>query len=675
MKKTTGILLLMWLLCLNGKATTYYFAANGLDTRTSAQAQNPATPWRSLVQAQAIFPTLGAGDELRFKAGDQFDGSLNPAVSGTLASPILITTWNDNDATRAIFDGRKLLNAWTYEDNGIYSSTAFTIPSGGLNMVTIDGKAYAMGRFPNKDAANDGYLTFESVGTQSITDNQNPLTGAGWVGAFLEVRTTHSSLERVSITSISGNTIHYNQDFITGYTALPGYGYFVMGSMNTLDQYGEWYYNKTDHKLYVYFGDQDPTKHVVNAATTDILVECHGSHIKFKNICFRYANRYAIFNDWANMQDLIFDDCKFNYSGINAMFFVGLNGLLVQNCTIANSMSNGIVMNNSTANMNIINNVFRNTAMLPGMAIFDDGIKYGTAIQTKADHTTITDNEIYNTGYIGINFSNVGNVDIEHNYIDTSTAVLDDGGAIYTITGTFDNTVYTNRVVKFNTLIHGIGYHKGTPDNEAFGGMLYFDNNSQNVDVQFNTIANSDMPGIFILNSKNLIISNNLVFNNTTQVKTQHSSQSGAFSITGLTMTGNTLFSKKAAHRIYEFASVNNDFASMGTIENNFYCRPFDESNIILLSWFGNWDRLYSLQGTANTTTNWQNVFAFDQNTKKTPIAVTNERQIFFTTSKKVTTPLKFCKNCVDMAGTLLDLKTVPAYQGFLAVSPSLIVP
>lgn len=658
-------------------ATTYYFAANGDDTRTTTQAQSSATPWKTLTKAQQIFSSLGPGDLLRFKEGDIFDGQLTTNASGTAASPIVITTWNDASTTRAIFDGDTQLTSWTSEGGGIYSSSAFTLASGDLNLVAIDGKPYAMGRYPNLNTSNGGYLTYESFGTLSITDNQNPLTGAGWqnswVGAYLEVRTTHGSLERATISSLSGNTINYGPAFPSQYTLHNGYGYFVMGSLNTLDQYGEWYYNKSNHKLYIYFGDKTPSRHTINVPTIETGIEVQSSHVVLKNICLRYYNSYGVHNNWGNMQDFQAINCRFNMHGIDAIYFSGRDGITIQNCIFNNTMSNAIVANNANNHLSIVNNTIRNTGVLPGMAIYDEGIKNGHAIFTQVTNSTITDNEIYNTGYIGINFTACSNVDIERNIIDSVCMVIDDGGAIYSFTGTAAGP-FTNRKVIGNNCTNAIGNPNGTTEGIAFGGVMYFDDNSQNVICDSNTFANSNLPGIYIHNSNNLQIRNNLVYNNLVQLSGQH--DAGRFVINALTVTNNTLFSKKAAQRIMQFGSPDNDFATMGTFENNFYCSPYaGENNIILLQWYGNWDKFYSLEGTANTTTNWQKVFSYDQFTKKTPITISSDRQIFFTTSKKAAQALKFCKNCVDMAGTALDTKILNSNRGFLALSPSFIVP
>src|SRR5215475_10608106 len=71
-------------------ATTYYFStSDGDDSRTSAQAQNSSTPWKSIDKLNSFFSSLQAGDQVLFKRGDVFYGSINISKSGSSGSPIV----------------------------------------------------------------------------------------------------------------------------------------------------------------------------------------------------------------------------------------------------------------------------------------------------------------------------------------------------------------------------------------------------------------------------------------------------------------------------------------------------------------------------------------------------------------------------------------------------------
>lgn len=54
----------------------FYFSASGSDSYTSSQAQNPATPWKTLTKLQSFSGSMLAQDSFLFKRGDAFADSL-----------------------------------------------------------------------------------------------------------------------------------------------------------------------------------------------------------------------------------------------------------------------------------------------------------------------------------------------------------------------------------------------------------------------------------------------------------------------------------------------------------------------------------------------------------------------------------------------------------------------
>src|SRR5580658_10536601 len=90
------IFVLALLLCvgLSARAATYYVSSSsGNDSYTPAQAQNPATPWRSLGKVNSYWGSLNPGDTIKLQAGSSFNQPLNIWKSGTAAQPIVITAY------------------------------------------------------------------------------------------------------------------------------------------------------------------------------------------------------------------------------------------------------------------------------------------------------------------------------------------------------------------------------------------------------------------------------------------------------------------------------------------------------------------------------------------------------------------------------------------------------
>src|SRR4051812_4009536 len=225
--------------CIKANATNYYFStSDGDDSRSSSQAQNSSTPWKSIDKLNSFFKYLQPGDRVLFKSGDTFYGSIVTNRSGTASDPITLSSYGSG--SRPVISGLIRLSVWKDMGNGIYQSGELPIGKD-LNMVLINGQEYAMGRYPNVSAGNGGYLNFESHGYKYINDNEHPLSSS-WEGAELVVRTNRYNLEKSTITGISGDAISYSPSFLVD-PIKDKFGYFVQNSMKTLDQYGEWYYN------------------------------------------------------------------------------------------------------------------------------------------------------------------------------------------------------------------------------------------------------------------------------------------------------------------------------------------------------------------------------------------------------------------------------------------------
>jgi hypothetical protein len=67
------IFLLLPIACFGRK---FYFSASGNDSFSSTQAQNPATPWRTLTKLQSFSGSMLAQDSFLFKRGDAFADSI-----------------------------------------------------------------------------------------------------------------------------------------------------------------------------------------------------------------------------------------------------------------------------------------------------------------------------------------------------------------------------------------------------------------------------------------------------------------------------------------------------------------------------------------------------------------------------------------------------------------------
>ncbi|MBR9777628.1 MAG: hypothetical protein GYB55_22430, partial [Cytophagales bacterium] len=65
-------------------AANYYVSQEkGNDNRSLTEAQNPATPWKSIDKVNSLFNYLKPGDAILFNRGETFYGTLHISASGS----------------------------------------------------------------------------------------------------------------------------------------------------------------------------------------------------------------------------------------------------------------------------------------------------------------------------------------------------------------------------------------------------------------------------------------------------------------------------------------------------------------------------------------------------------------------------------------------------------------
>src|SRR5690606_1547713 len=144
----------------SGFAARYYFSTSGDDSRTAAQAQNPATPWKSIDKLNSIFSSLQPGDEVLFKRGDVFYGNIHINAAGAQGRPITIGAYGSG--AKPIITSLVSLNYWTPVGHEIYESHHPSLGSA-VNLVRVHNEVQELGRYPNSNAKDKGYLKINAT--------------------------------------------------------------------------------------------------------------------------------------------------------------------------------------------------------------------------------------------------------------------------------------------------------------------------------------------------------------------------------------------------------------------------------------------------------------------------------------------------------------------------------
>ena len=555
-------------------AKNYYVAANGSDANTGTSS---AAPWKTITKVNAAFSGIIAGDSILFKSGDTFYGAIVVGKSGASAKPVVISSYGTG--AKPIITGFVTASSWASVSNGVYQ---VYIPGAKstLNMVTMNNVPQALGRYPNTDTTNGGYLNYEtSSGYTSITDNELT-TSTNWVGAEVVVRKKLWVLDRCKITAHSGGTLTFTNTNGSTYTATNGYGYFIQNDARTLDKPGEWYYKSSTKYLQMYFGTALPASYTVKVSCIDtLLIMSSKSYINISNLVFEGVNGNALYG--ISGSNVNIQNCDFINAGIGGINISSTSNLLIENCTVNNSLSNGIVAASSKAsNVTIRGCSVKNTGVLPGMGL-SNGNSYKAITASVLSNLLIEYNKVDTSGYVAIDWQG-SNVNVNYNVVDYFDFIKDDAGGIYTYSSGSDvapGTVYTNRVVSNNIVMNGAGAPNGRNSSTLFVTGIYLDGRTMNVSILNNTVFNNGKNGIHCNNPQGVVIQGNTSYNNLNAVSVMRWANLGV--IRNLTIKNNILYSKTDAQRcLYYTNSGMNEpttttlsatLTALGNIDSNTY--------------------------------------------------------------------------------------------------------
>jgi parallel beta-helix repeat protein len=553
------------------KAANYYFSTNsGNDVRTPKQAQNPSTPWKTLSKLNSYSGNLKPGDHILFKRGETFFGSITINKSGTSESPIVFSAYGAGE--KPVITSLITLTDWIAVPghNGVYESSDASLGKN-VNLLLLNNVLQQLGRYPNANAANKGYLTFESHNSYfSITDDELP-GEPNWTGAQAVIRNTRWKLDRVPITSHSGNTINYNS--FAKSSPLDNYGYFIQNDIKTLDQFGEWYFNPSSKKMNVFFGGKNPLSYTIQTSTTSNLIHSDNyDNLVFDNLTVKGGDSHGFrINSSTNVT---IQNCDVLFSGNTGISIgKGSANLKIEDCKVSYSNSCGINLTSST-NAIVRNNIIRNSGAIAGMGGSDSSPYKG--IELGGSGNLVENNKVDSSGYMGIHFIKGDNQTIKNNVVNTFGFVKDDGGGIYTEDRPRNG--YSNRKVIGNIILNGTGAQAGTNSPLSAANGIYMDSGTDGVEIAGNTVANT-FRGIYIHNSNQIVVKNNTLYSNAVGIYFQQDKRSSP--IRNNTIINNIAFSKSSKQVPLSISINRNDIDSIGILDSNYYYNPFANGSIL----------------------------------------------------------------------------------------------
>jgi parallel beta-helix repeat protein len=596
----------------------YYFSSStGNDSYSSTQAQNTTTPWKSIDQLNRSMSLFAAGDFIYFKRGDIFYGQILLTRSGTSAARITFDAYGTG--ATPIITGNAEISGWTRFNGNIWVAgcpASITTVSNFL----INGKSQQIGRFPNANAPNKGYLNITSHSGSSQLTSSSLSSSPDWTGGVAVVRTRRWILDRVTIQSHQGNILNFSG--ATTYEMYDNYGFFIQNHITTLDLDGEWYFDAINKRIYLFSsGDPNSFKTEISALSSTFTAS-NQKYFSIHNLELRGSvntNLKIVSSSYFDVTNNVLSE-----SGTDAAVFQTSNHVSFEGNRIVNTNNIALVFDNSSSIV-ASSNELHNTGMRAGM-----GKKYiGLWLNNSIRNLLFDHNLVDSIGYHGLML--VGDsLRIKNNVVANFCMTVDDGGGIYTF-GDGVAQHYT-RELESNLVSNGIGAPTGTdqPDYKAASG-IYLDDRSFNVSVKNNTISTCS-EGIFIHNSNNLSVDGNTVFNNETQLLLKHDNIASDFPINNCSVSNNIFFSKSDLQLVADFRTIDNGIKNFGTFRNNYYCRPVDDDVTIHAEYPGT----YGTTSSDMDLSAWQSFSNYDSDSRKSPCSIPRYKIINLVSQNKI---------------------------------------
>jgi parallel beta-helix repeat protein len=436
-----------------------------------------------------------------------------------------------------------------------------------------------LARYPN-----NGWLRITSgsentggANTQIQCDSlvRNPRNAAGvWVGAQMRVRRWSWWYETRPVTAYTaaGNLTLGGTTDNGGMTIAAGWGFYMDNKLSELDTAGEWYYDSTAKKVYLWPPQGiNPESLLVEGTVLTSGVSVNASIVR--NLCFgQYQLTGLSVTGISAVTGCRFENIGGDKGGSALSASWNIQRADISHCVFQNNLNVAIAWNANPAILDssyIEYDTLLETGTVPGYGGHGSWHAAGIIV-SNAVNLHIRNNYFDGTGYAGIIFGHDGNFS-ERNIIKRAMSTLNDGGAIYC------NCSYTT--IRNNIILNTEGdlESSGPWSNLGHGIWPEFLSNFKNQVIENNTVAYSGGFGLFLPNNYSCTIRNNVFYGNErAQFEIEGSSTSGTGTNFNNYINGNVLFSTSAAQKTLLYRTGDN----FGTISGNYYCDPYMDQHL-----------------------------------------------------------------------------------------------
>lgn len=443
-------------------AATYYVSTSGNDANTPAQAQNIATPWRTIHKAAQ---TMVAGDICNIRGGT-YRETATVANNGTSISPITFQAYGTEVVTISGADA--VTAAWTLE-----SANVWYVPmSGSLgdsNQVFQGSVMKPEARWPNAGAtfpwqnSQLAHPTYNELGDWSYVNSASYTTVASFVDAQLPAR-ANGYWNGARVHAMSGDGWVMRTPLVTSYTdstktivtddtqvsptgaytLKAGNEFYLSGKKGELDSAGEWFYDSTTSRLYFYSATA-PTGVEMKKRYYGMNLSSR-SFIKLINLDF-FACTVQTSGAPTQTADCTFDGLYMKYLAHNRLPG-GLDGLVIgPRCVLRNSelafTSSSILLAGGN-DVRVINNYIHDMCYHPTFAEGVRGTDYGADLNA-TNRLLISHNTLHSAGRGIIGYPGRSTL-IQYNDLYDGMKLATDGALMYWAKDGGNGTIRYNRI-------------------------------------------------------------------------------------------------------------------------------------------------------------------------------------------------------------------------------------
>ncbi len=395
-------------------ASVYYVSTTGNDVTGTGTLSNP---WKTIQKAA---DTMTAGDTCIIRGGT-YRETVTLNTSGTSANPINFKAYTGETVT---VSGAEPVTGWVNYSGSVYYAP-MTGSLGTKDQIFVNKQMQFEARWPNSatlDPLNSTFGTVDSGSATTIYDADLTQAAGYWVGKSVWcVPGTGYKSYKSTITSSGSGSITFDAMSIAAAT---GNSYYITGNLKELDSAGEWYYDSSTSRLYLWApGGVNPNTLTVEAKKRTYAFDLSSrSYINITGINIFASSIRMSASNYCKVSDMTAEyvshdsDVTSQYS--TGIFMSGTNNEL-RNSTLTYSSGN-LVSIQGTGNK-VINNLIHEA---------DYSAADIPAIYLLGSNHLISHNTVYNAGR-HLLFMPTQNSRIQYNNLYNAGKLTRDCGILY----------------------------------------------------------------------------------------------------------------------------------------------------------------------------------------------------------------------------------------------------